>query len=304
MKKIILLKKPVKPQEEKEITYKTHLCSYENAPIHLKFNPYILNGYRSKLTIKLCLESIFWWTNETINIWTHLFGCIYFAVLSYADMKFLSVHADLMDYLIIIGCLFCFEICLISSTIYHTFSCRSSNVYECLLTFDLFGIALSLFAIFTSGIYYAFWTENETRNFYMCTVAILFTIAMIVQIPRLDIHNNIKMLSLISWAVFGIVPAFHWYLKMGGFENKMVELFIPRIIGIYIISGLAFVIYMARIPERWFAGKMDFLGHSHNLWHILVLITFNYWHNTGVMYAVFMLDRGCIDDRDKCYLLT
>jgi adiponectin receptor len=30
-------------------------------------------------------------------------------------------------------------------------------------------------------------------------------------------------------------------------------------------------IYIARVPERFFPGKFDFIGHSHNIWHIFVV---------------------------------
>jgi hypothetical protein len=40
---------------------------FEEAPTHLKHNPFIRHGYRAQLSTKLCLESIFWWTNETVS---------------------------------------------------------------------------------------------------------------------------------------------------------------------------------------------------------------------------------------------
>uniref|UniRef100_A0A1B0DK45 Uncharacterized protein n=2 Tax=Phlebotomus papatasi TaxID=29031 RepID=A0A1B0DK45_PHLPP len=61
----------------------------------------------------------------------------------------------------------------------------------------------------------------------------------------------------------------------------------------YIIVGLAFLIYITRIPERWFSGKVDYLGHSHNLWHILVVCALYYWHNTGMIYVEFRMNHGC-----------
>lgn len=51
------------------------------------------------------------------------------------------------------------QTCMILSSVYHTFSCRSEKHYECFLSFDLLGIALSLLAIYISGIYYAFWCD-------------------------------------------------------------------------------------------------------------------------------------------------
>lgn len=59
-----------------------------------------------------------------------------------------------------------FQCCMILSSIYHTFSCRSEKDYWCYLGFDLFGIALSLLAIYMSGVYYAFWCHRVIGIFF------------------------------------------------------------------------------------------------------------------------------------------
>uniref|UniRef100_A0A1B0CSH2 Progestin and adipoQ receptor family member 3 n=1 Tax=Lutzomyia longipalpis TaxID=7200 RepID=A0A1B0CSH2_LUTLO len=277
------------------------LLCYDDAPKYLQFNSYIRNGYRNLLPTKLCLESIFWWTNETINIWSHIFGWFLFLGLSFVDITFLNIHATSYDKIVVCALLICFQMCMILSSVYHTFSCRSEKDYDCFLAYDLFGIALSLFAIYISGIYYAFWCHDKLRNFYIFTVGAIFIAALILQIPKLKVHSNVKMIMFVAWAAYGVIPTIHWTIEMGGFENAMVRLLIPRVIGMYIIVGLAFLIYITRIPERWFTGKVDYLGHSHNLWHILVVCALYYWHNTGMMYAIHMIENGCLEDRIKCY---
>ncbi|RNF25128.1 adiponectin receptor [Trypanosoma conorhini] len=37
----------------------------------LQFNPYIVSGYRPRMTIRAALRSFFGWHNESFNIWTH-----------------------------------------------------------------------------------------------------------------------------------------------------------------------------------------------------------------------------------------
>lgn len=69
------------------------------------------------------------------------------------------------------------------------------------------------------------------------------------------------------------------------FIIDLFQLFIPRVIGMYALTGLAFLIYLARVPERWFSGRFDYLGHSHNWWHFLVLIALYYWHNSGKFFG-------------------
>lgn len=51
-------------------------CSNAQAPKHLQFNPFIRHGYRTYLTTKLCIESVFWWTNETVSV------CFYYGSTS------------------------------------------------------------------------------------------------------------------------------------------------------------------------------------------------------------------------------
>lgn len=173
-----------------------------------------------------------------------MFGWFLFLGLTYTDIKFLSEHCSLVDK-VIVGCLLlCFQICFLLSTVYHTFSCRSAKAYNIFLSYDMFGIALSLLAIFISGIYYAFWCQSvrififrsdwifeitvikmfqTLRNFYIISVGIIFIIAMVLQLPQLAVKDNIKMMALLGWAVYGVVPTCHWYFEMGGSENKMVQ---------------------------------------------------------------------------------
>lgn len=48
---------------------------------------------------------------------------------------------------------------------------------------------------------------------------------MIIQIPKLNIKDNIKITVFVSWAAFGVIPTLHWYLEQGGNENLMVQVF-------------------------------------------------------------------------------
>lgn len=129
----------------------------------------------------ILIYSVFWWTNETINIWSHIFGFILFIALTIYDLMILKIEAPLSDKIIVavillffqVSCLNCIYVnfreilkaCMALSAIYHTFCCRSEEDCLYFLSFDLFGIALSLYGIYVSGIYYAFWCE-PVSGFY------------------------------------------------------------------------------------------------------------------------------------------
>nr|XP_036212754.1 progestin and adipoQ receptor family member 3 isoform X1 [Bactrocera oleae]XP_036212755.1 progestin and adipoQ receptor family member 3 isoform X1 [Bactrocera oleae]XP_036212756.1 progestin and adipoQ receptor family member 3 isoform X1 [Bactrocera oleae]XP_036212757.1 progestin and adipoQ receptor family member 3 isoform X1 [Bactrocera oleae]XP_036212758.1 progestin and adipoQ receptor family member 3 isoform X1 [Bactrocera oleae]XP_036212759.1 progestin and adipoQ receptor family member 3 len=277
---------------EKLMKFKTVL-NFEDAPDHLKFNPYIRRGYRTFLSTKLCLQSVFWWTNETINIWSHLFGCLLFIGLTIFDFQFLQAHADVSDQVLVVCLLVCFCLCMLLSSIYHIFSCKSEEHYDFFLSVDFLGICLSLVAIYISGMYYAFWCFKTLRLVYSVIALCMFGLAMMVQIPKLNVSLDAKIAVLVLWAAYGIIPLAHWTYVMGGFDNELVRLMVPRIIGMYGWCAVAFVIYAAKIPERWLTGKVDYVGHSHNWWHLFILAAFYHWHNTGLVYAEYRLNNGC-----------
>ncbi|CAH2108504.1 unnamed protein product [Euphydryas editha] len=127
----------------------------------------------------------------------------------------------------------------------------------------------------------------------MISVTLIFALAMVLQIPRLQVPYLVKMCVFIGWAAYGVLPTLHWTYVMGGFDNPMVQIFFPRVIGMYVISGTAFAIYAFKIPERWFPGKMDYIGHSHQWWHILVLGALYYWHNSAMIYVQYRMNHGC-----------
>ncbi|XP_015376066.1 PREDICTED: progestin and adipoQ receptor family member 3 [Diuraphis noxia] len=132
-----------------------------------------------------CLKCAFWLTNETINIWSHVFGWMLFFGLTIYDLFLLNIHASQFDKLVVGLLLGCFQISMASSTMYHTFSCKSEKHFNCFLSFDLFGIALSLLGIYLSGIYYAFWCHPVHRMFYLSTVFFIFVIVIGIVISKI-----------------------------------------------------------------------------------------------------------------------
>ena len=68
-------------EEEKEEKYpietKVRVGNYEDAPSYLKDNEYIKRGYLLNChSVKLILRSLFVFSNESINVWSHLLGAI------------------------------------------------------------------------------------------------------------------------------------------------------------------------------------------------------------------------------------
>ena len=74
--------KSIQNESNKEKEYRMHLGSYEEAPKFLQDNEYIKNGYLLHCnTFNKILKSFLILHNETINIWSHLLGAIFFLCL-------------------------------------------------------------------------------------------------------------------------------------------------------------------------------------------------------------------------------
>lgn len=59
--------------------------------------------------------------------------------------------------------------------------------------------------------------------FYLITVAVIFTFAMILQIPKFNVNANVKMVVFVAWAAYGVIPTVHWTFRMGGLANPVVN---------------------------------------------------------------------------------
>jgi len=43
-----------------------------------------------------------------------------------------------------------------------------------------------------------------------------------LQLPKLKASDNLKMISFVCWAAYGVIPTCHWVIIMGGWENPIV----------------------------------------------------------------------------------
>jgi hypothetical protein len=61
-------------------------------------------------------------------------------------------------------------------------------------------------------------------------------------------------------------------------------------------------VYTVTTPViRWyiiclFTGRVDYIGSSHQWWHLFVVLALYYWHNTGIKYVEFRMNHGCATD--------
>lgn len=164
-----------------------------------------------------------------------------------------------------------------ASAYYHNQSCISEKTMKRLRKFDISAIAIMIMGSSTPPIYYTTMCDEHTyyRYFYLTFTCSSCLYAMYVSLsPGQEDFGNIYLLA-VAYIVAGlsVLPFFLHFLLFADpqFNPNFATTF---------LSGLAFgssfilgaVIYALRFPEKHYKRTFDIWGHSHSIFHTLVLV--------------------------------
>ena len=112
---------------------------------------FIFCSYRSPQNWSQCLRSVLSLHNETLNIWTHLLGFLFFLTILLWDWFAPPSRVTWQDFAVILTIISCYQLCMIMSAVFHTFTSHSQEASEFCLLMDLAGIGASITASYISG---------------------------------------------------------------------------------------------------------------------------------------------------------
>ncbi|MEE6460208.1 hypothetical protein FKM82_000890 [Ascaphus truei] len=168
----------------------------------------------------------------------------------------------------------------------------SLGVYDMLLVLPLANASREDFVICSIYLFcFQYW-----RQVYLITV-----LAMILAVFFAQIHpsyltqqwHRLRSVLFCSVSGYGIIPTVHWIWLNGGIGTSIVYVFAPRIIVMYTIAAVAFLVYISKVPERYFPGQMNYFGSSHQLWHILAVVMLYWWHQSTVHIMQYRHSQPC-----------
>ncbi|XP_010573775.1 PREDICTED: progestin and adipoQ receptor family member 3 isoform X2 [Haliaeetus leucocephalus] len=180
---------------------------------------------------------------------------------------------------------------------YHLFCChRSEKTSRRWMALDYAGISIGILGCYVSGVFYAFYCNNYWRQVYLITV-----LAMILAVFFAQIHpsyltqqwHRLRSIIFCSVSGYGIIPTIHWIWLNGGIGASIVQEFAPRVVVMYFIAAVAFLFYISKVPERYFPGQLNYLGSSHQVWHILAVVMLYWWHQSTVYIMQYRHSKPC-----------
>ncbi|NWI94329.1 MPRGB protein, partial [Pitta sordida] len=234
----------------------------------------ILCGYRRPhSSATACVLSAFQMTNETLNIWTHFLPKWYFVWTLLGWLQ--GAREDPQAWPLVAYLVTC---CLypLASSCAHTFSTMSSRArhicyfcdYAALSTYSL-GSALAYSA-------YVFPPEWLGSSFHLCYVPLatlntllstgLSCYSRFLEVERPRLSKASRTLAFVYPYLFDSIPLFHrlWGCSWHGCTEGSLPLHLRH-------TGCAFLtclIFTTHLPESLAPGHFDYIGHSHQLFHV------------------------------------
>jgi len=275
-----------------------YTITWESLPDWMRDNQYIRSGYRRQQNSwKGCLQSMFGYLhNETVNIHTHLWGAAFFFVLLVITLSnTLRSHSsvtwhDVAGFAVFLGAAI---LCLSFSAAFHTGNCHSLSVAKSCVLFDYTGILALIVGSFFPSIYYGFYCYPEYQVMYLTTILLAgLGAAYIVLTPSYNCPELrwARTVVFVGLGLTGIVPIGHaWWLH--GWRALHEEMGMGWLLASGALYMNGAVMYATRTPERFFPGKLDYFGASHQIFHVHVVLAaiahyvsiysaYNYQHGT------------------------
>ncbi|KAJ5646420.1 hypothetical protein N7490_002792 [Penicillium lividum] len=273
------------------------LITYSDLPDPWRVNPHILKGYRFTTSKVECVHSVFTFSNEWVNIWSHVIGLvIVLAIAFYFYPLHTNFHLSSKSDVLIAAAFFAAACkCLVCSTIWHTMnSIASQTLMERFACVDYTGISMLVAASIVTTEYTAFYCEPVSRwTYILLTFSLGIGGVILPWHPTFNRHDMAwaRVAFFVTLALTGFAPLAQLSYTRGVEWCLYFYAPVVKSITVYFVGAC---VYASKVPERWKPGFFDYVGGSHNIWHLAVLggILFHYHAMQDLFANAFQRAQG------------
>jgi len=185
--------------------------------------------------------------------------------------------------------------CLLLSAFCHLLGCCQKHIAQFIWRLDYTGIALLIVSSFYPMVYYCFQCEPLPLYLYLVTITVLGAIVVAMSLlERFQQREwrHIRAGSYVFLGLMGVVPLVHQMLVSSHVWHVRTAVVLDVVMGVCYLLGAA--IYTLRVPERWFPGKFDLIMHSHQIFHVCVVLgAYIHWRAVMLMLEWRDASGGC-----------
>lgn len=120
----------------------------------------------------------------------------------------------------------------------------------------------------------------------------IFTVVTLLS-PQLSTgkFRSYRAFLFVAMGLFGLIPAIHAVIVNWSEPQRNVTLAYEMAMALSYLIGTMF--YVCRIPERWKPGWFDLAGHSHQIFHVLVIMGALAHYGAAHVFLEFRSRVGC-----------
>lgn len=254
------------------------LFHYHELPEWQKDNSYILSGYvKETLSFKKSWQSLFYIHNETGNIYSHMIPSVLILLSGLFLVEYILPKYPTTGFYDLVA-VWTFNLgaisCLGMSGIYHLLKSHSRSVSRFGNKLDYMGIVLLIQSSMTSIIYYSMIDQPMLRLFSWTLTGLVGAVCLVVSLKDTFASPDwrpFRAKMFVLYGLTGIIP-FVAEIYAYGLDQSFARLQLKWVLleALFYISGAA--LYAMRIPEKFWPGIFDIWGHSHQIFHILVVL--------------------------------
>eukprot|EP01038_Epipyxis_sp_PR26KG_P004089 gene4089-5837_t len=294
------------------------LCSKNDIPCWHFTHRGIVGGYRKCETFQSALISLFYWHNESINIWMHYITSSLVLIISY--YSFLWFGSDNIIPTAVIDGKFLFASVVIGNVIpmflsafCHQFYCVNRNWHKLCWFLDFIGILTGELSSSISFNYLVFYCDRSIFHILSVSVVVLYIIS--IYLCWRQYNGRLQSFNLEPKDRF---PEFSKYLSIYGALASLLPVVLAVILKkeyildanlryVFlcscsgpIIMALGIILFaQGHFPERFCKqwklplNYFDIIGHSHQWWHAVSAFLMLYWVFTLKFHYESRMKVGC-----------
>nr|QVK45752.1 G protein-coupled receptor [Proales similis] len=271
-------------------------CSYKETP-ELFCEPHIHTGFRpTNRPYSFYVKSLFMKHNETVNAWSHYLGAIYMIsllfTLDFSDPYSWPIMTSILTSIV----MFC------ASASAHLMHQKSHQCHMTCFLCDFAGISFNGYGAALMQTYFCaqIWYYNALEPYILPLIgmgsALCCLFNSIAQTKYSRPYPAIK--RFLQFAPCGLVWAFTMFPLVIPFIWPGSYGYAPMTIhyGYHATHVLLFLLgasfFALDFPQRFFPGKLDFIGQGHHLFHICIFLVVKF--QLKACYLDYMANRELI----------
>lgn len=244
-----------------------NVLSKEVTPSYCTDGPYVLTGYRDKLNLKDCFWSMFYWHNQTINIWSSIFLLVFNIWLTaYYTNKAGNMPTVFLIFFWTQGILRAF--CWFNSWAYHTFVCNCEIVATTLCTADYIGCYLTPLGMGGNILFIELYC-HKTAQATLLTIGFISIISALY-VSTMPFYQTEEYRNLrITLSFFATTPYLLGIALALFIAHNQVPSYYQYLLYAFAFELTGGFFYASFIPEIYFPKVFDYWLSSHIIWHWL-----------------------------------